>query len=146
MRYIVGSSHGRVKPKTIKCCCFSAKHATLRKKSKDGLAWNQDNVSEWGDMSIRGLLFQWPLYLSRQHYRRIVSSGEDSNRRILPKFNNHNNIGLTILSNKSNKHPIVILYNFPLLIISYKHVAFVPFNTFFFVNLKVLFIVKVTSK
>jgi hypothetical protein len=20
---------------------------------------NQDNVSEWGDMSIRGLLFQW---------------------------------------------------------------------------------------
>jgi hypothetical protein len=25
---------------------------------KDGLAWNQDNVSECGDMSIRGLLFQ----------------------------------------------------------------------------------------
>jgi hypothetical protein len=23
------------------------------------LARNQDNVSEWGDMSIRGLLFQW---------------------------------------------------------------------------------------
>jgi len=22
------------------------------------LAWNQDNVSEWGDMSIRGPLFQ----------------------------------------------------------------------------------------
>ena len=27
-------------------------------KSKDRLARNQDNVSEWGDMSIRGLLFQ----------------------------------------------------------------------------------------
>jgi hypothetical protein len=39
-------------------CCFSAKHAALRRKSKDGLARNQDNVSEWGDMSIRGLLFQ----------------------------------------------------------------------------------------
>jgi hypothetical protein len=26
--------------------------------SKDWLAWNQDNVSESGDMSIRGLLFQ----------------------------------------------------------------------------------------
>ena len=37
---------------------LSAKHAALRRKSKDGLAWNQDNVSEWGDMSIRGLLFQ----------------------------------------------------------------------------------------
>jgi hypothetical protein len=23
------------------------------------LAWNQDNVSEWRDMSIRRLLFQW---------------------------------------------------------------------------------------
>ena len=40
-------------------CCFSAKHAALRRKSKDWLARNQDNVSEWGDMSIRGLLFQW---------------------------------------------------------------------------------------
>ena len=27
-------------------------------KSKDGLARNQDNVSEWGYMYIRGLLFQ----------------------------------------------------------------------------------------
>ena len=39
-------------------CCFSAKNAVVRKKSKDGLARNQDNVYEWGDMSIRGLLFQ----------------------------------------------------------------------------------------
>ena len=37
---------------------FSAKHAALRIKSVDCLAWNQDNVSEWGDMSIRGLSFQ----------------------------------------------------------------------------------------
>ena len=36
-------------------CCFSAKLATLRRKSKDWLAWNQDNVSEWGDMSIAEL-------------------------------------------------------------------------------------------
>jgi hypothetical protein len=39
-------------------CCFSAKHAVLKRKSKDWLARNQDNVSEWGDMSIRGMLFQ----------------------------------------------------------------------------------------
>ena len=43
----------------IGICCFSAKHATLKRKNKDWLARNQDNVSEWGDMSIRGLLFQW---------------------------------------------------------------------------------------
>jgi hypothetical protein len=30
----------------------------LRKKYKNWLAQNQDNVSEWGNMSIRGLLFQ----------------------------------------------------------------------------------------
>jgi hypothetical protein len=28
------------------------------KKSKDWLARNEDNVSDWGDMSIRGLLLQ----------------------------------------------------------------------------------------
>ena len=43
----------------IGICCFSAKHAELRRKSKDWLARNQNNVSEWSDMSTRGLLFQW---------------------------------------------------------------------------------------
>ena len=42
----------------IGICCFSAKHVSLRRKSKDRLTQNQDNVFEWGDMSIRGLLFQ----------------------------------------------------------------------------------------
>jgi hypothetical protein len=28
----------------IAICCFSTKHATLRRKSKDWLTWNQDNV------------------------------------------------------------------------------------------------------
>ena len=37
----------------IGICCFSTKHAALRRKSKDWLARNQDNVSESGDMSIR---------------------------------------------------------------------------------------------
>jgi hypothetical protein len=32
---------------------FVAKHTALRRKSKDWFAWNQDNVSEWDDMSIR---------------------------------------------------------------------------------------------
>jgi hypothetical protein len=48
-----------VQPKTeIGICCFSAKHAALRRKSKDWLTWNQDNVFKWGDMSTRRLLFQ----------------------------------------------------------------------------------------
>ena len=28
-------------------CCFSTQHEVLRRKSKDWLARNQDNVSEW---------------------------------------------------------------------------------------------------
>jgi hypothetical protein len=48
---------GQTKDYKIGICCFSAKHAALRRKSKVWLALNQDNVSEWGDMSIRGRLF-----------------------------------------------------------------------------------------
>jgi hypothetical protein len=49
---------GQTKDYKIDVCCFSAKHTALRRNIKDWLARNQDNVSEWGDMSIRGLLFQ----------------------------------------------------------------------------------------
>ena len=42
----------------IGICFFSAKHVALRKKSKDWLARKQENVSGWGDMFIRGLLFR----------------------------------------------------------------------------------------
>jgi hypothetical protein len=51
---------GQTKDDKMGICCFSAKHAalTLRRKSKDWLARNQNNVSEWSDMSTRGLLFQ----------------------------------------------------------------------------------------
>ena len=49
---------GQTKDYKIGICYFSAKHAALRSKSKDWLARNQNNVSEWGDMSLRGLLFQ----------------------------------------------------------------------------------------
>ena len=41
----------------IGICCFSAKHLALRRKSKDCLDQNQNNVFEWSDMSTRGLLF-----------------------------------------------------------------------------------------
>jgi hypothetical protein len=49
---------GQTKDYKIGIYCFSAKHTALRRKSKDWFARNQANVSEWGDMSIRGLLFQ----------------------------------------------------------------------------------------
>ena len=42
----------------IGICCFSAKHAALRRKNKDWLARNQNNVSEWSEMSTHGQLFQ----------------------------------------------------------------------------------------
>jgi hypothetical protein len=50
---------GQTKDYTIGICCFSAKHAALRRKSKDWSARNQNNVFEWSNMSTRGLLFRW---------------------------------------------------------------------------------------
>ena len=47
---------GQSKDIKIGICCFSAKLAALRRKSKDWLARNQDNVCV--DMSICRLLFQ----------------------------------------------------------------------------------------
>ena len=57
---------GQTKDYEISICCFSAKQAELRRKSKDWLARNQDNVSEWSAMSTRGLLFQWASTLKIQ--------------------------------------------------------------------------------
>jgi hypothetical protein len=54
----IESRSGQTKDFKIGICCFSAKHAALRRKSKDWLARNQNNVSEGSDMSHRGLLFQ----------------------------------------------------------------------------------------
>ena len=36
---------GQIKDYKIGICCFYAKHAALRRKSKDRLARNRDNVS-----------------------------------------------------------------------------------------------------
>jgi hypothetical protein len=49
---------GHTKDYAIGICCLSTKHASAWRKSKDRLARNQDNVSDWCDMSLRALLFQ----------------------------------------------------------------------------------------
>ena len=46
---------GQTKDYKIGICCFCAKHAALRIKNKDWSARNQNNASEWRDMSTRGL-------------------------------------------------------------------------------------------
>ena len=57
--YEFESRSGQTKDYKIGICCFSAKHAALSRKSKNWLSGNRDNnVSEWGEMSSRGLLFQ----------------------------------------------------------------------------------------
>ena len=42
----------QTKDYTIGICCLFAQHAALKRLSKDWLARNQDNVSEWGDISV----------------------------------------------------------------------------------------------
>ena len=45
---------GQTKDYKIGICCFSAEHTALRRKRKDWLSRNQDNVSEcMGDISIQ---------------------------------------------------------------------------------------------
>jgi hypothetical protein len=56
-RWFEPRSH-QAKDYKIGICCFPAKHAAFRRRSKDWLDFVRDNVSEWNDMSIRGLLFQ----------------------------------------------------------------------------------------
>jgi hypothetical protein len=48
--------YGQAKNYNIGICCFSTKHSALRSKSKDWLARNQNNVSEWSDMSTQRIV------------------------------------------------------------------------------------------
>jgi hypothetical protein len=57
---------GQTKNYKIGICCFFANHAALRRKNKDWLARNQDDVSKWGDMFICILLFQWACWSSKK--------------------------------------------------------------------------------
>ena len=52
----MGLSPDRVKPKTIKLVFVVSLQRTLKGKSKDWFDRNQDDVSEWGDLSTSRLL------------------------------------------------------------------------------------------
>ncbi len=54
---------GKYKKNRIIYYTMDIKYAAFRRKSKDWLARNQNDVSEWSDMSTRGLLFQCELAL-----------------------------------------------------------------------------------
>jgi hypothetical protein len=59
----MSSRTGRTNQKDYTMCCFFAKHASIRSKSKGWLARNQNNMSEWSHMSTRRLV------LVCQHYK-----------------------------------------------------------------------------
>jgi hypothetical protein len=54
---------GHTKDYYIGICCFSAKHASLMRKSKDWLVWNQDNVFELCDYNLE---FIHKIFLSNE--------------------------------------------------------------------------------
>jgi hypothetical protein len=49
---------GQTKDYLIGIFCFSANHASLRRKTKDWLAQNKNNVLEWRIMPTHELLLQ----------------------------------------------------------------------------------------
>ena len=70
----MGLSRSRVTPKTeIGMCCFSAKHAVvLRRKSKDWLARNQDNVQIIANISTKCVaIFSVMFDIAISHNHRI---------------------------------------------------------------------------
>ena len=62
------SRSGQTKDYQLVFVAYNAKHAELRRKSKDWLARNQDNVSEWSDMYFRGLLFPLANTIEKNSY------------------------------------------------------------------------------
>ena len=52
------SRSGQTKDYKMFIYCISVKNAVFRSKSKDYLTRTQNNLSEWNDISTRGLLFQ----------------------------------------------------------------------------------------
>jgi hypothetical protein len=65
---------GQTKDYLIGVYCFSANHASLRRKTKDWLAQNKTNVLEWRDMPTSGLLFQYTSTKSNKADMIIISS------------------------------------------------------------------------
>ena len=55
----VDRQSGQTKDYGFGICCFSDTHEALKSNNKNWLPLNQDNVLEIGNVSIRGLLFQW---------------------------------------------------------------------------------------
>ena len=55
--HVLEPQSGQTKDYNIGIFRFSANHTALRSQSKDWLARNQNNVSEWSDMSIRDCCF-----------------------------------------------------------------------------------------
>jgi hypothetical protein len=65
---------GQSKDSIIGICCFSTKHAALRRKSKDCLSRNQNNMSEGSNMSTCGLLFQCVGLVQGAHLHHLFDS------------------------------------------------------------------------
>ena len=55
----------QTKDQNIGMCCFSVKHTALRSRSTYWLAWNQNNVSKWNDMSTG----ERTVFSKSQHYK-----------------------------------------------------------------------------
>jgi hypothetical protein len=63
-------------------CCFSAKNAALRRKNIDWLARNQNNESEWSDISTIVASYQVSVHFAKQFERRRFYKISQSETRI----------------------------------------------------------------
>ena len=76
---------GQTKDNKIGSCCFSAKHASLMRKNKDWLAWNQDTVDcFFSELALKIQLAVLVLY--KADFITISSNVTDSRHNIAKKL------------------------------------------------------------
>ena len=126
----------------IGICCSSTKRTALGRKSKDWLVQNWDNVSEWGDMSSHGLLFQWAStiksnsacwsrtkWTSLSSHWKLTCSRHDIAEKIaeLAWNNNHSLQYMTLIQRYSNSIKITRTIGVFFLLFHFQH-TFSPVN------------------
>ena len=110
---------GQTKDYKIGICCSSAKHTSLRSKSKDWLAWNQNNVSRverhvypWTVVSVskKSNSAGWSRTkrTSSSSHWKLTCSRHDIAEKLLSSLNNNHSLTVTPLITCNRKHQRII--------------------------------------
>jgi hypothetical protein len=112
-----GPRSGQTKGNTIGICCFSAKHAALRRKSKDWLARNPNNVTFctfmtytiWGDCCLTPIQ-QFFSYIILDFYSASSLKQQSAGKHVAPLPESRANMGRGMITRPIWKCPCIKLF------------------------------------